>query len=723
MNMKIKKIRSLKPEKHHIVCLGLAIVIFIINFQIVGKCSHPFIFNDEAGYWTHAAVMAGKDWSGVSNGLGWYSYGYSLFLTVLIRIFSDTTVLYRAALVLNIAMLIAVYFLYIKIIEDIFPKVNKYAVYFAAFAAALYTPYQVQSGIAWSETAILFVTVLLTYNILRFIKKPTYINSASLGLLSIYIYMVHNRCIGIVLSVILVVGLSVLFRNTKVRHAVLFLSVLAAGLLANKLICGYLEDIIWISGRPSGNDMGSTMPKIKAAFTTAEGFKSFVSLMLSQSFAAFVSAMCLAIIALWSSLKNIFSNLLKVIKAVKNRESIRNILDTRSFMLLFVFCSFASTLIISSIFMFTYARVDHILYTRYFDMTVGILVAIGICSVFTEISDNKSRIVLALVPVILYIGANRAEALLNNLSSPVFNMICSPGIATMYYDYNVQFTQYAFISVTVFGIAMACVFLMKKHNNIGICIAAVICSVFFLFNSEAGKKQILNSQKAGYDDVALLERIEELPERDIYILNSCGTFMQFAQYRLMDIRLNVIDQIEEAGENSYVLANSSDIINLSDYQMIDYSDNHVLVLSSDVSESNSLKALPLSFMHTFDTEAYDEEYGTINSLSDNNYLCFGPYMNADPGDYLFNISLTANSLPDGDEKNMIGYAECRSSAYETVYARLDISADMFDEDNSLIAELAPEFALPLNDMEIIVFIYDPESVSLQLDSIEYMEVN
>lgn len=723
MNMKIKSIRKLKPEKHHIVCLGLAIIIFIINFQIVGKCSHPFVFNDEAGYWTHAAVMAGKDWSGVSNGLGWYSYGYSLFLTVLIRIFSDTTVLYRAALFLNIAMLIAVYFIYIKIIEEIFPKINKYAVYFAAFAAVLYTPYQVQSGVAWSETTILFVTVLLTYNILRFIKKPTYINSASLGLLSIYLYMVHNRCIGIVLSVILVVGLSVLFKNGKVRHAVLFLIVLAAGLMANKLICGHLEDIIWISGRPSGNDMGSTMPKIKAAFTTTDGLIRFVSLMFSQSFAAFVSAMCISIIALWSALKNIFSNILKVIRAIKNRESIRNILDTRSFMLLFVFCSFVSTLVISSIFMFTYARVDHILYTRYFDMTVGILVAIGICSVFTEMSDNRSRIVTALIPVILFIGVNRAEALMKHLSSPVFNIICSPGIAAMYDEYNVQFSQYAFISVTIFGIAIAAVFLLKKHSNICICIVSVICSVFFIFNSEAGKKTIINSQEAGYGDVAFLERLEELPERDVYILNSCGTFMQFAQYRLMDIKLNAISRIEEAGENSYVLANASDIINLSDYQMIDYSDNHVLVLNSDVSENTSFKALPLSFMHTFDEDAYDEEYSTIKSISDNHYLCFGPYMNADPGNYLFNISLTANSLPDGDGKGMIGYAECRSAAYDTVYARLDISADMFGEDNSLIAELAPEFALALNDMEIIVFIYEPESVDLQLNSIEYMEVN
>lgn len=723
MNMKIKSIGQLKPEKHHIVCLGLAVIIFIINFQIVGKCSHPFVFNDEAGYWTHAAVMAGKDWSGVSNGLGWYSYGYSLFLTVLVRIFSDTTVLYRAALVLNIAMLIAVYFLYIKIIEDIFPKINKYAVYFAAFAAVLYTPYQVQSGVAWSETTILFVTVLLTYNILRFIKKPTYINSASLGLLSIYIYMVHNRCIGIVLSVILVVGLSVLFKNTKLRYALLFLFVLAAGLLANKLICGYLENIIWISGRPSGNDMGSTMPKIKAALTTADGFKSFVSLLISQSFAAFVSAMCIIIIALWSALKNIFSDILKVIKAVKNKESIRNILDIRSFMLLFVFCSFVSTLIISSIFMFTYSRVDHILYTRYFDMTVGILVAIGICAVFTEMSNNISRIVTALIPVILFIGTNRAESLIKHLSSPVFNIICSPGIATMYDKYNVQFTQYAFISLMVFGIVTATVFLLKKHSNICICIVSVICSVFFIFNSEAGKKTVINSQEAGYGDVALLERLEELPGRDVYILNSCGTFMQFAQYRLMDIKLNAIDRIEEAGEDAYVLANASDMIALSDYQLIDYSDNHVLVLNTYASENTSFKELPLSFMHTFDDDAYDEENGTIKSISDNHYLCFGPYMNADPGDYLFNIGLTANSLPDGVEKGMIGYAECRSAAYDTVYARLDISADMFDEDNSLIAELAPEFALPLDDMEIVVFIYEPESVNLQLNSIEYMEVN
>lgn len=720
MNTKEGRIGFFKPEKHHIVCLGLAIIIFVINFQIVGKCSHPFVFNDEAGYWTHAAIMAGKDWSGVSSNMVWYSYGYSLFLTVLVRVFSDTTVLYRAALVLNIAMLIAVYFLYIKIIEELFPKINKYAVYFAAFAAAMYTPYQVQSGVAWSETAMLFVMVLLTYTVMRFIKKPTYINSVALGFLSAYIYVVHNRCIGIVLSVILAVGISVLLKNAKLRHAALFISVLAVCLLANKLICGCLEDIIWTGGRPSGNDMGSTMPKIKSALTTSEGLKKFISIFLSQSFASFVSAMGITIVALWSSLKSIFSNLIKVIKAVKNRESIRNIVDLKSFMFLFVFCSFVSTLIISSIFMINYERIDHVLYTRYFDMTVGILVAIGICVIVSSISDNKNTVVIPLIPAVLYIGANRADVLMANVSSQVFNIMCSPGIATMYKSYGENFMRYAFIAVTVLGIASAIVFLLKKHSNICICITAVICSVFFIFNTKAGKENIIICQENGYDDVELLERIEEMPKRDIYILNSCGTFMQFVQYRLMDTKLNLVTHIEEAGENSYVLANASDIINLSNYQLVDHSDDHILILNS---EDNSLKTMPLSYMNTFDDDAYDEENDTLKSTEDSNYLCFGPYINADPGKYLFNISLTANSLPRGDENSMIGYAECRSSAYDTVYAHIDISAGMFDENDSLNAELAPEFALPVNDLEIIVFINEPESVELQLNSIEYMEVN
>lgn len=120
-----KKFAFPRFQPHDIVTILFAILIFYINFGIVGKCYNPFVYNDEMGYWTHASAMAGYDWRGVSNSLAWYSFGYSFLLVPIIKLFESSVAMYRAALMLNIIMQTAVYFMYIYILRFIFPKLKK----------------------------------------------------------------------------------------------------------------------------------------------------------------------------------------------------------------------------------------------------------------------------------------------------------------------------------------------------------------------------------------------------------------------------------------------------------------------------------------------------------------------------------------------------------------------------------------------------------------------
>lgn len=120
-----KKFAFPRFQPQDIVTILFAVLIFYINFKIVGKCYNPFVYNDEMGYWTHAAEMAGLDWHGVSKTLAWYSFGYSFMLAPLMKIISDTVILYRAAIILNICMEIVSYFLFVYIIRYLFPKIGK----------------------------------------------------------------------------------------------------------------------------------------------------------------------------------------------------------------------------------------------------------------------------------------------------------------------------------------------------------------------------------------------------------------------------------------------------------------------------------------------------------------------------------------------------------------------------------------------------------------------
>jgi len=723
MSEKVKRKLSFpKFAPQDIVTVLFAVFIFIVNFQIVGKCSNPFVFNDEMGYWTHAAEMAGKDWHGVSNSLAWYSFGYSFMLVPLMKVISDTAMLYRAALVLNICMEIICYFLFVYIIRYLFPKLGKLPSSFVSASAILYTSYQLNAGIAFSETALLFITTVIIFTLIRVIKKPTYLNLVCLGILSAYLFMIHNRTIGIVASAVLAVGLAVVFKKIKLRKAGVFAAALAAGLVINKIIRYYLESSLWISGKAGGNDAGSVFGKIKAAFSSIDSIKRLLSIMASQGFAVSAATMCLVLFALWALMRRIIGSITDDIRTRReykksgkeNKKS--NVLDEKIYIILFIFCSFISTWIISSVFMFDFQRIDHVLYTRYFDIIVGILIALGICWLYQ--ADKIDLGFMMIIPFIMRIGAGRASVMMQYVESPIFNKVCAPGICRFYKESGLNFHAYITLSVSLFFILAFILYALRKHK-LGIYAASVICVISFMKNAPEALEVIEANQESYQSDREMIKRSSEVLESGkVWITPSVGTFASFLQYEMNDVRVDYIYDLDEITENDYVFSNKSDIINLLDYEIVDSSDKRIIISEKESKGSGEeLDKLPLSFMNTFDSSCYIPEEDVIESNPNNNYVCYGPYVNVDAGEYVFTLNMTFEET-DGED---IGFAEVRSNSVSTVYDHIDIVEDMISKNGSFDAELGANVGVPVSDMEIVVFLYDPADVSMQIDSI-YVDI-
>ena len=66
----------------------------------------------------------------------------------------------------------------------------------------------------------------------------------------------------------------------------------------------------------------------------------------------------------------------------------------------------------------------------------------------------------------------------------------------------------------------------------------------------------------------------------------------------------------------------------------------------------------------------------------------------------------------------IGFAEVKSNSVNTVYDHVEITSDMVKKDGSISLDLGANVGVPVSDMEIVVFLYDPKAVSMQLNSIE-----
>lgn len=568
MSQEKKKRRLPAFELQYIVTLILAAVVAFLNCGIIKECYSPFVFNDEMGYWMHAAEFAGLDWSGVSETVGWYSYGYSLLLAPLIRIFSDAVTLYRAALVLNVVMVVACYFMFVYIIRKLFPKLEVLPASAAAAAGILYTSYQFNSGIAWSETALLMAVTIVVLLMARALEKPTCLNMGCLGLFTAYMYMVHNRTVGIVASVVFVILIAVVCKKLTLKNFGLFAAVLAAGFIADRLIKAHLEKVFWSNGA-EGNDADSVLGKLKGALTSGEELRKLIGVMSGQLFAITASTFCLVLFALVIMARRGAVGLYKAKKAVKGGKKLSEAADSRYLVFLFIFCAFVSTYLISSIFMLGFERIDHIIYTRYFDILSGILIMIGICFLFEA---EKSDIIAAMfVPLIMRVCVGKANYMMTILSDPTFNKVCAPPLCQLFENNGINFHAYFNYAVSWF-FAFMIVSCLLKWKKLSIYFCSAVCAVIFSMNTPSAREAIYVFQRNYEGDRALCDRVRELPEKTIYVTSDAGNFIAFLQYEMKDVRVELADTAEDIDGEGYLFARSEDAERFEGCQTVDNSD-------------------------------------------------------------------------------------------------------------------------------------------------------
>ena len=569
-----KKRILLEFRPQYIVTLIMAAVVFFMNYGIVSECSNPFVYNDEMGYWMHAAEFAGLDWSGVSETVAWYSYGYSFLLAPLIKIFSDTVTLYRAALTLNAVMDAGCYFMFVYIIRRLFPKLEVIPASAAAAAGILYTSYQFNAGVAWSETALLTAVTAVILAAVKVLSRPTYLNIGIFGLLNVYMYMVHNRTIGIAASAVFVIAAAVICKKVTLKQAGVFAAALTAGFIADRLIKAHLVKALWSSG-PDGNDAGSVAGRLKEALSSGEGFRKLIGVMSGQGFAVSVGTFCLVLFALVIMVRRGAAGLYHAGKAVKSGKKLSEVTDVRYLMFLFIFCAFVSTYLISSIFMLGFERIDHIIYTRYFDILAGVLIMTGICFMFEA---EKSDIIAAmLVPVIMRFFVGQTNYMMTLLSDLSFNKVCAPPMCKLFENNGINFHAYLNYGISWFFVLLMAASLFK-WKKLGVYLCSAVCAVLFCTNAPNAKNVIKTFQNEYVEDRALCSRVSELPEKQIYVMSDSGSFISFLQYEMKDVRVELADSPEDVSGEGYVFTSAGSGEALKEYEMIDHSDRHNVYL-------------------------------------------------------------------------------------------------------------------------------------------------
>lgn len=326
--------------------------------------SYGFYFPaDEFGYWSYAAGLAGYDWSDIASLGSYYSYGYSLILLPVFLIFKDGVIAYRAAMVVNIALLAVCFFI-----------LQKMGRTFYAAAAVFYPTWLFYAGTTFAE--ILLVTLYLTtcMLLLKYLQTDNKRYMALMLAAMFYMYLVHLRAIGVLVSgtaVLLLYNIrkysirKYIMRNggRKVR-SVLVPAAAAAVILAVGLLMGLFIKNYW-----TGMVYGDTADTLKNANDYAGQFEKIAYIFSIDGLKNLIISVSGKILYLGLASYGIaYFGIIYAVRRVREKK----------YFPLFVLLTTAAALMICAIYTIRPGRVDTLTYGRYHEYVMPVLLMMGI---------------------------------------------------------------------------------------------------------------------------------------------------------------------------------------------------------------------------------------------------------------------------------------------------------------------------------------------------------
>lgn len=326
--------------------------------------SYGFYFPaDEFGYWSYAAGLAGYDWSDIASLGSYYSYGYSLILLPVFLIFKDGVIAYRAAMVVNIALLAVCFFIRQKMGRT-----------FYAAAVVFYPTWLFYAGTTFAE--ILLVTLYLTtcMLLLKYLQTDNKRYMALMLAAMFYMYLVHLRAIGVLVSgtaVLLLYNIrkysirKYIMRNggRKVR-SVLVPAAAAAVILAVGLLMGLFIKNYW-----TGMVYGDTADTLKNANDYAGQFEKIAYIFSIEGLKNLIISVSGKILYLGLASYGIaYFGIIYAVRRVREKK----------YFPLFVLLTTVEALMICAIYTIRPGRVDTLTYGRYHEYVMPVLLMMGI---------------------------------------------------------------------------------------------------------------------------------------------------------------------------------------------------------------------------------------------------------------------------------------------------------------------------------------------------------
>ena len=495
------------------------------------------LYPDEFGYWASAAAMAGYDWSEVASLGSYYSFGYSLILFPILKMFGGGVMAYRAAIVINMLLMCASLFLIERIVQKIFPDITTEIGFLLGGAAVLYPAWIYYMQMTMSEAVLFFMFVLDVYLILDYMDRRKTRTAVGLAVCLVYGYCIHMRTIGIVVAAVLTLLCWLIFDKGEKRGlAICFIVLLGAGAIA-----------LWLKDRTvtkvytqaatetlAVNDYGGQIGKFDRIFTLP-GMWLLVKEVAGKLYYLGLSSFGMFY---WGLAWCLRESARLMVNVFKKKET-----DASEWTALFLFLSVAGQTMISSIFTYGAVGIDGLIYGRYNELLVPVMIAVGLAVML------QSRY---LIPVTVLAGAalgGLTPLLLKEIRSRNLSGIRGwhvPGISYLLpgTDINVGafFRNIWFLCFGMMLLVCACVWFCGQYKNMCWLLSVVLVSEI-VAGLQISDHYTYTTNFAIYRDLMISDKIEEYDSEDTaiwYLDEGAEPFVDFVQMQIPDRTIHVI---------------------------------------------------------------------------------------------------------------------------------------------------------------------------------------
>lgn len=540
------------PWKGYGMGVMAAVILFCFWAFGIGSVYGFSIFPDEFAYWSHAAGLAGYDWSDITSLSPYYSYGYSLLLFPVFMLCKDPVKAYRIAVGMNFVFLFLAYVFLAGTMKKIVPDKEIPVSVFAL--AAILAPY----NLFYTQTTLTEVLLVSLYIIagsllFRYMENNRlYILAAYVAVL-IYMYIVHMRTVGVVLSGMLVLGIHIFGRKGKKWHflaaagmAVLLFAL--AGLGKERI----LMDVYGSAGRElaADNDYSGQLGKIRYIFTL-DGFYDFLISLCGK-----ILYLGLATFGLFYwGIYGLAGQAVKMLKGISGHGGVpQGIREHRAALqefALYVLLTVAAQVVISAVYLLTLGEIEDYTYGRYNELVLPLVMAAGLAVLWKQ----RARTVWAVTGILAVMQMAVTGLVVRQAAhtgADIFHGYFVVGIGYLYKEGD--FTAGGFYAgAYLFGefltaLITAAVLFCRRDRKRRYVLAAMVV-IEFALAMHAEDIYLEPFKNAAFRDSRMADKITELQgegRRVIYMDSCFPAYIGMIQFMARDADIQVMERRETA---------------------------------------------------------------------------------------------------------------------------------------------------------------------------------